>query len=62
MIPQKFTYSKPTSLLEAINLISKDDVKLLAGGMSLIPMMKLRLAAPKHLVDLGGVSELNGIT
>ena len=62
MIPQEFTYSKPTSLLEAINLISKDDVKLLAGGMSLIPMMKLRLAAPEHLVDLGGVSELNGIT
>ena len=64
MIPQEFTYSKPNSLLEAINLIAqnKDDVKLLAGGMSLIPMMKLRLATPEHLIDLGGVAELNSIT
>lgn len=45
-----------------MDLLAKDDVKLLAGGMSLIPMMKLRLATPEHLIDLGAISELNSIS
>jgi carbon-monoxide dehydrogenase medium subunit len=60
MIPQTFEYSAPATLAEALHLIDGDR-KLLAGGMSLIPLMKLRLAQPGHLVDLGRVSGLNGI-
>jgi carbon-monoxide dehydrogenase medium subunit len=62
MIPQTFEYSAPATLAEALNMIDIDgDRKLLAGGMSLIPLMKLRLAQPGHLVDLGRVPGLNGI-
>ena len=53
MIPQNFEYSAPASLQEALGLMADGNAKVLAGGMSLIPMMKLRLAAPEHLVDLG---------
>jgi carbon-monoxide dehydrogenase medium subunit len=60
MIPQTFEYSAPTSLAEALHLLDSDR-KLLAGGMSLIPLMKLRLAQPAHVVDLGRVPGLNGI-
>ncbi len=60
MIPQNFEYSAPTSLAEAMALIEKGG-KPLAGGMSLIPMMKLRLTAPEQLVDLGRIPELAGI-
>jgi carbon-monoxide dehydrogenase medium subunit len=60
MIPQTFEYSAPATLAEALHLIDGDR-KLLAGGMSLIPLMKLRLAQPGHLVDLGRVPGLNGI-
>ena len=54
MITANFEYHRPTSLNEALTLLSShaDDVKLLAGGHSLIPVMKFRLAQPKHLVDL----------
>jgi carbon-monoxide dehydrogenase medium subunit len=60
MTPQNFDYSAPKSLDEALSLLA-EGAKPLAGGMSLIPMMKLRLAAPEHLVDLGRVKELNYI-
>jgi len=61
MIPQNFEYSAPTSLTEALALLSRGNAKVLAGGMSLIPLMKLRLAAPEHLVDLGRVPDLKSI-
>ena len=60
MIPQTFEYSAPKTLDEAVALAASG-AKLLAGGMSLIPMMKLRLAAPEHLVDLGRIKDLNYI-
>jgi carbon-monoxide dehydrogenase medium subunit len=62
MIPQQFEYSRPGTLDEALSLLADGEKKVLAGGMSLIPMMKLRLAAPEHLVDLGRVPGLAGIT
>jgi carbon-monoxide dehydrogenase medium subunit len=64
MIPSKFDYVKPRSLDEAFAVLAEhgDDAKILAGGHSLIPMMKLRLAEPGVLVDLSGLSELSGIT
>jgi len=63
MIPASFIYHRPTSVQEAVGLFAQlgEDCRALAGGHSLIPMMKLRLAAPNHLVDLAGVSELKGI-
>jgi aerobic carbon-monoxide dehydrogenase medium subunit len=60
MIPQAFEYSAPKTLEEALGLLAAG-AKPLAGGMSLIPAMKLRLAAPEHLVDLSRVQELNYI-
>ncbi len=62
MIPQNFEYSTPASLKEALALLSDGEAKILAGGMSLIPMMKLRLATPERLVDLSRVPGLSGIT
>ena len=61
MYPGTFEYSAPTSLAEAQGLLSKlgADARVLAGGHSLIPMMKLRLAEPRHLIDLGRISELS---
>jgi len=58
MIANSFEYSAPGSLKEALTLMA-DGGKPLAGGMSLIPMMKLRLANPEHLVDIGQLAELN---
>jgi carbon-monoxide dehydrogenase medium subunit len=60
MIPQTFEYTAPKTLDEAVALAASG-AKPLAGGMSLIPMMKLRLAAPEHLVDLGRIKDLNYI-
>src|SRR5438270_10441500 len=60
MIAQKFEYTAPKSLDEALHLLASG-AKPLAGGMSLIPMMKLRLAAPDHLVDLGRIKTLSYI-
>lgn len=64
MIPSTFDYARPGSLDEAFALLAKhgDDAKILAGGHSLIPMMKLRLAEPALLVDLAGIPDLTGIT
>ena len=62
MIPAEFDYSAPTSLDEVLSeLASGEDAKLLAGGHSLIPMMKLRIAAPAKLVDLRRVPGLHGV-
>ena len=61
MIPQPFDYSAPATLQEALQLIQGGDRKILAGGMSLIPLMKLRLAQPEQLVDLRRIPGLNQI-
>src|SRR5207249_1821220 len=61
MIPQNFAYSSPSNLNEALALLAGGNAKVLAGGMSLIPLMKLRLAAPEHLVDLSRVPDLKTI-
>jgi carbon-monoxide dehydrogenase medium subunit len=62
MIAQNFEYESPTTIQDALTLLSTGDTKVLAGGMSLIPMMKLRLAAPERLVDLSRVPGLSGIS
>lgn len=63
MIPAAFAYHCPTSIKDAVTLLADlgDEARPLAGGHSLIPMMKLRLAAPGHLVDLGGIGDIKGI-
>ncbi len=61
MIPQRFDYTSPSTVDEALAQLSSGEAKPLAGGMSLIPMMKLRLAAPEKLVDLGRIGALNHI-
>jgi carbon-monoxide dehydrogenase medium subunit len=63
MIPRPFAYHAPDSIPAVIALLSDygDQAKLLAGGHSLLPMMKLRFAAPEHLIDLGRIKELRGI-
>jgi aerobic carbon-monoxide dehydrogenase medium subunit len=60
MIPASFEYSSPKSLAEAIALLQKlgSGAKILAGGQSLIPLMKLRLAAPTHVIDINGIRDL----
>ncbi|WP_269582091.1 FAD binding domain-containing protein [Roseibium sp. Sym1] len=64
MIPGEFTYHRPSSVAEAIAILVShgDEARPLSGGHSLIPMMKLRMAAPEHLVDLGGIADLKGIS
>lgn len=64
MIPSEFTYLRPSSLAEALDLLGEhgDEAKILAGGHSLIPMMKLRLATPSVLIDIGRIAPLHGIT
>ena len=63
MIPAKFDYVKPGSVEEAVTALVEggEDAKIIAGGQSLIPVLRLRLAAPSLLVDLGGIAELRGI-
>ncbi|HVR30222.1 MAG TPA: xanthine dehydrogenase family protein subunit M [Thermoanaerobaculia bacterium] len=62
MYPARFDYHRASSVAQALDLLaSKEDAKLLAGGHSLLPMMKLRLAQPANLIDIGGISELTGI-
>jgi carbon-monoxide dehydrogenase medium subunit len=63
MYPATFEYHRPTTVDEAVRLLAthKDDAKLLAGGHSLIPLMKLRLTTPKHVVDLRRISALSGV-
>ena len=59
MFPAKFAYAAPSSLQEAIGLLDEPDSKILAGGHSLLPLMKLRLAQPRLLVDLGRIPGLS---
>ncbi len=61
MFPNRFEYLSPNSLEEALSFLKTrhDGAKLLAGGQSLISLMKLRLANPKYLIDLGGIADLN---
>lgn len=63
MIPGPFSYHRPASVADAVKLLSTlgDEARPLAGGHSLVPMMKLRLATPEHLVDLHGIAGLKGI-
>ena len=63
MIPGAFNYHRPETVADAVQLLSSlgDEARPLAGGHSLIPMMKLRLATPDHLVDLHGIAGLKGI-
>ncbi len=61
MIAQNFEYSAPSKLSEALQLLSGGEAKALAGGMSLIPLMKLRLATPEQLVDISRIADLNYI-
>ncbi len=63
MNPAPFEYHRAGSVQEAIGLLQQfpDDAKLLAGGHSLLPVMKLRLAEPAHLIDIGGVGDLRGV-
>ena len=63
MIPGPFAYHRPASVKEAVSLLGSlgEDARAIAGGHSLIPMMKLRLASPAHLIDLAGVADLKGI-
>jgi aerobic carbon-monoxide dehydrogenase medium subunit len=63
MIPARFEYHRPASLQDAVALLAQlgEEARPLAGGHSLIPLMKTRLAAPEHLVDLAGVSGLKFI-
>ncbi len=64
MIPAAFDYVRANSVEDALRLLTEhgEDAKLLAGGHSLIPMMKLRLAAPAMLIDIAGIPQLDGIT
>jgi len=63
MIPPAFEYHAPPSLADALKLLGElgPEAKLLAGGHSLLPMMKLRFAEPRHLIDLGRIPALRGI-
>ena len=61
MIPNAFDYQRAGSIDEALSLIGTPGTKVIAGGMSLLPLMKLRLASPDKLVDIGRLKELKGV-
>ena len=64
MIPAKFDYVKPGSVVEAAQALADggEDAKVIAGGQSLLPLLRLRLSFPDVLVDVGGIDELRGVT
>ncbi|MBU25420.1 MAG: carbon monoxide dehydrogenase [Gammaproteobacteria bacterium] len=64
MIPPNFEYHRPATIDEAVGLLASlgPDAKILAGGHSLLPMMKLRFALPEHLVDINRIPELSGVS
>ncbi len=64
MIPSSFTYKRAGSATEALDLVAEhgEDAKFLAGGHSLLPLMKLRLAAPEVIIDLSGLRDLSYVT
>jgi carbon-monoxide dehydrogenase medium subunit len=63
MIPAKFDYTRPGSVADAVSALAGggEDAKVIAGGQSLLPLLRLRLAFPDLLVDIGGLSELRGV-
>ena len=63
MIPAPFAYHRPSSLDEALGLLAQhgEEARVVAGGHSLIPMMKLRLARPETLIDINGLADLDYI-
>jgi carbon-monoxide dehydrogenase medium subunit len=63
VLPARFEYHRPDTLQEALALLDEfgEDAKVLAGGMSLIPLMKLRFASPAHLVDINRIPQMSGI-
>src|SRR5262245_12305807 len=63
MLPARCEYHRPASLAEALELLAThgEEAKVLAGGQSLIPAMKLRFAGPAHLIDINRISGLDGI-
>jgi carbon-monoxide dehydrogenase medium subunit len=62
VIPAQFDYVRPSTCEEAVAALQgSDDAKVLAGGQSLLPVLRLRLAAPELIVDLGGIAELRGV-
>ena len=61
MIPAAFDYQRAATLDEALALVGTSGTKVIAGGMSLLPLMKLRLASPERLVDIGRLKELKGV-
>jgi aerobic carbon-monoxide dehydrogenase medium subunit len=64
VIPASFDYVRPSSIEEAVQAYAQtgEDAKILAGGQSLLPILRLRLAYPELVIDLGGIGELNGVT
>jgi carbon-monoxide dehydrogenase medium subunit len=64
VIPAPFDYLKPSSIEEAVQAYQQggEDAKILAGGQSLLPILRLRLAYPELVIDLGGIAELTGVT
>jgi len=64
MIPVKFEYVRPATLNDAVRALADggEDAKVIAGGQSLMPLLRLRLAYPDLLVDVGGLDELRGVT
>ncbi len=65
MKPAPFSYHAPTSLAEAVSLLSRlapDDGRVMAGGQTLIPMMAFRLARPRHVIDINRIVELGKVT
>src|SRR5215475_5450951 len=64
MIPAKFEYVKPGSIDEAVRALAEggEDAKIIAGGQSLLPLLRLRLSYPELLVDIGGIDEIRGVT
>ena len=64
MIPRPFDYERPGSVAEAVSILAapaRRDAKVIAGGQSLMPVLRLRLAAPTTVVDLGRIDELRGL-
>lgn len=63
MKPPPFTYHAPRTVAEALDTLAEvgDDGKVLAGGQSLVPLLNMRLAAPEHLVDIGGIGEVDRV-
>ena len=61
MIPAAVEYTRPSTVDDAVAALADEDAKVLAGGQSLIPLLRLRMSAPSVLVDLGGLAELRGV-